>query len=69
MERECAIRVEHIAKHFKVYADKAAMLKERVLFASRNQYEIREIIKDVSFQVPRGQALGLERMAVAKARF
>lgn len=59
MERECAIRVEHIAKHFKVYADKAAMLKERVLFASRNQYEIREIIKDVSFQVPRGQALGL----------
>jgi len=59
MEQEYMIEVEHVAKKFKVYADKGTMLKERVLFANRNQYEIREILRDISFRIPRGQAVGL----------
>lgn len=59
MEQECVINVEHVRKQFKVYADKGTMLKERVLFASRSQYEIREVLRDITFQVPRGQAVGL----------
>ena len=39
MEQECVINVEHVRKQFKVYADKGTMLKERVLSASRSQYE------------------------------
>lgn len=59
MEHEYVIEVEHVTKKFKVYADKGTMLKERVLFANRNQYEIREILKDISFRIPRGQTVGL----------
>ncbi len=59
MEKECVIDVEHVKKQFKVYADKGAMLKERVLSASRSKYEVREILSDITFQVPRGQAVGL----------
>ena len=57
MEQECVINVEHVRKQFKVYADKGTMLKERVLSASRSQYEIREVLRDITFQVPRGQAV------------
>lgn len=59
MDQECVISVEHVKKAFKVYADKGTMLKERVLSARRSQYEIREILSDLTFQVPRGQAVGL----------
>ena len=59
MEHEYVIEVEYVTKKFKIYADKGTMLKERVLFANRNQYEIREILKDISFRIPRGQTVGL----------
>ena len=53
-----AIEVENVRKHFKVYMDKGDTLKERVIFTGRNKYENREILKGISFQVPRGQAVG-----------
>lgn len=59
MTQEYVIKVSNVTKQFKVYADKGSMLKERVIFAKRNQYEIREILRGISFQIPKGQAVGL----------
>ncbi len=59
MAQENVIIVENVMKQFRVYADKGTMLKERVIFANRNRYENREILKDISFRISKGQAVGL----------
>lgn len=59
MEHENAIRVLNLKKKFKVYHDKGNMLKEKVLHWSRNRYEERWVIKDISFNVKKGEAIGL----------
>ena len=56
---EYAIEVQNITKSFKIYLDKGSQLKERVLFRGRNRYEERKVLKGISFQIPRGQAVGL----------
>ncbi len=58
MPVENSIEVCNVKKTFKVYTDKGSMLKERVIFANRNRHENREILRDISFDVPRGQAVG-----------
>lgn len=59
MDSGNAIEVRNIKKHFKVYYDKGFQLKERVLFWNRNKYEKREVLKGISFDVRRGEAVGL----------
>lgn len=59
MDERYVIEVRDVEKHFKVYKDKGSTLKERVIFAKRNSYENRQILKGISFQVERGQAVGL----------
>jgi len=59
MEQKNVIEVKDAEKYFKVYLDKGSMLKERILFAKRNRYEIRQVLSGISFDVPRGQAVGL----------
>lgn len=59
MQPENAIEVKNIQKSFKVYFDKGSQLKERVLFRSRNRFEERTILKGISFNVKRGEAVGL----------
>ena len=59
MEKKVAISVEHISKQFKIFYDKSTSLKEKVLFQHRRKYEEREVLRDVSFQIPKGQAVGL----------
>jgi ABC-2 type transport system ATP-binding protein len=54
-----AIEVSHVSKRFKVYLDKGSTLKEKVLFRNRRQFELREVLDDVSFTVKRGEAIGL----------
>ncbi len=54
-----AIRVENITKRFKVYLDKGVYLKERVLFKNRNRYEERNVLRGISFEVKKGEAIGL----------
>ncbi len=56
---DVAIRVENITKKFKVYLDKGVYLKERVLFHQRNRYEERNVLRGVSFEVRKGEAIGL----------
>ena len=59
MEKKIAISVEHISKRFKIFYDKGTSLKEKVLFKHRRKYEEREVLQDVSFQILKGQAVGL----------
>ena len=57
--KDIAIHVEHVSKEFKVYFDKGVYLKERALFKERNRHEIRKVLKDISFDVKKGEAIGL----------
>lgn len=54
-----AIEVKNVKKKFKVYFDKGSQLKERILFRNRNRYEERWVLNDVSFEVKKGEAIGL----------
>ncbi|MCR5427337.1 MAG: ABC transporter ATP-binding protein [Lachnospiraceae bacterium] len=54
-----AIEVKHVSKSFKLYLDKGKQIKDRLLFLKRNRYEKREVLKDVSFEIPCGQTVGL----------
>ncbi len=56
---DVVIRVDSVKKYFKVYPDKGKTLKEKVLFLKRNRYELREVLKGISFEVKRGEAIGL----------
>lgn len=59
MKPENAIEVKNITKKFKVYLDKGRTLKERTLFSGRRKYEEREVLKGISFEVKKGEAIGL----------
>lgn len=53
------IEVENIKKSFRVYLDKGKTLKEKILFQKRNQYKERLVLDGISFQVEKGEAIGL----------
>lgn len=59
MENDNAIEVRHVSKNFKVYMDKGNTIKEKVLSSKRRKYEVREVLKDISFDVKKGDGLGL----------
>lgn len=59
MQAENAIEVRDLTKKFKVYMDKGSQLKEKVLFRSRNRYEERWVLNGISFNVRKGEAIGL----------
>ncbi len=54
-----AIKVRNIEKSFRVYYDKGQSLKEKLLFRNRNFYEKRQVLKGISLEVKRGEAIGL----------
>lgn len=56
---ENVIEVNNVSKKFKVYYDKGKTLKEKALRADRNKYEEREVLKGISFQIKKGEAVGL----------
>ncbi|MFI3237865.1 MAG: ABC transporter ATP-binding protein [Lachnospiraceae bacterium] len=53
------IKVDDVHRKFKVYYDKGSSLKEKVLFRSRNRYEDRWVLKGISFEVEKGEAIAL----------
>lgn len=59
MQKENAIEVKNLKKNFKVYYDKGTQLKERMLFWKRNRYENRVVLNGISFEVKKGEAVGL----------
>lgn len=59
MKQENAIEVRNVTKSYKVFYDKGSQLKEKMLFKSRNRYENRLVLDDISFEVKKGEAIGL----------
>ena len=59
MKPENTIEVKNITKKFKVYYDKGNTIKEKVLFSSRRKYEERNVLNGISFEVKKGEAIGL----------
>lgn len=58
-QNQIAIDVRDITKNFRIYYDKGAQLKEKLLFRKRSRYEERQVLKGISFQVKKGEAIGL----------
>ena len=59
MKPENAIEVHDIKKSYKVFYDKGSQLKEKMLFRSRSRYEKRQVLNGISFEVKKGEAIGL----------
>ncbi len=59
MNNENAIEVRNVNKSFKVYYDRGTQLKEKMLFWKRNRFENRQVLKGISFDVKKGEAIGL----------
>lgn len=59
IDKNNAIEVRNVTKKFKVYLDKGGQLKERLLFKNRNRYEERWVLNGISFDVKKGEAIGL----------
>lgn len=59
MKFENAIEVKDVYKKYKVFYDKSYSLKEKILFRNRNRYELRNVLNGISFEVKKGEAIGL----------
>lgn len=59
MSEQYPIIVDNITKSFKVYLDKGQTLKDLALFSKRRKFENRQVLKGISFQVARGEAVAL----------
>ena len=54
-----SIQVKDADKYFKIYKDKGVELKERILFRGRSRYDKNHVLKSISFNVARGEVVGL----------
>lgn len=59
MDARNAIEVRNVTKKFKIFLDKGNTIKERMLFSRRRKYEDRHVLKGISFDVKKGEAIGL----------
>lgn len=59
MNQDVAIEVQHISKSFKISYDKSKTLKDKIIFAKKDKYEIHQVLDDVSFTIEKGEAVGL----------
>ena len=56
---ENAIEVRNVKKFFKVYYDRGITWKDKILSRGRSRYEKREVLKGISFDVKKGEVIGL----------
>ena len=56
---ELAINVEHISKVYKLYRGKADRLKDALHIGGAKNYQEYHALSDVSFEVKRGETVGL----------
>ena len=54
-----AIEVRNLKKIFKIYPDKNNSIKEKLLFFKRNRYEVNQVLDGISFDIKKGEAVGL----------
>ena len=58
-ESPVVIDVRDVKKKFRVYRDRGNTMKEQLLFAGRRKHDEHWVLKGISFQVHRGEAVGL----------
>ncbi len=58
-DSEVTISVCNIYKSFRLYMDKSNTLKARILSRGRNRYSLYPVLKGISFELRRGEAIGL----------
>lgn len=54
-----AVTVTGLTKHFRVYADRSNTLKDTLLFRHRCKYRDHTVLRDVSLQIQKGEAVAL----------
>jgi len=59
LNKEEMITVRELEKSFKVYYDKSNNIKEQFVTKGRRRYEIRKVLKGISFNVKKGESIGL----------
>ena len=59
MSSNTAITVCDVSKKFKIFEDKPATLKERVLYRSKGVFHEKWVLQDVSMEIPKGKMIGL----------
>ena len=59
MKEGNAIEVKNITKTFKVYLDRSNNVKDFMIHGNRRRYEKRQVLKGISFEVKKGEAVGL----------
>ena len=62
MEKDVAIKVNHVSKRFKLYYDKAHTLKEKLLFFSKKNKDknhVLEVLKDINLEIKKGESVAL----------
>ena len=59
MSEERVIEVQNVTKCFKVYKDRTKSIKDLLVTAGRARYEKREVLRGISFQVKKGEAVAL----------
>lgn len=59
MEDKNAIEVRNIKKAFRVYLDRSNNIKDFIIHGNRRRYEQRSVLKGISFEVKKGEAVGL----------
>lgn len=58
--KECnAIEVKDVTKSFKVYLDRSNNIKDFVIHGNRRKFEHRKVLRGISFEVKKGEAIGL----------
>lgn len=58
-QKDVAIKVENVYKSFNIYYDKTNTLKEKLLFWNRSKKEVREVLKDITIDIKKGEVVGL----------
>ena len=62
MDKNYAIKVEHVSKDFKLYYDKAHTLKEKILFFSKknkDKNDVLHVLKDINLEIDKGESVAL----------
>lgn len=58
-KNEIVIKVSNMSKDFKLYYDKANTLKEKIIFWNRSKNDVLHILKNISFEVEKGETIAL----------
>lgn len=59
MMSNIAIRVSDVSKKFKIFEDKPATLKDRIIYRSKGVFQEKWVLRDISFEVSHGKMIGL----------